>query len=116
MCSCDGVSLDWNSSPVTPSIAAAATDRACTSSPTLVRSENTGASPQLSDRPSRQPLLGNPRTCVSEAPAYNPPATLSGHSIPSSKAPDHGAGNGCGAADLAGAVAGRVELDGEHRR
>ncbi len=33
-----------NTSPVTPSIAAATTDRACTSSPTLVRSENTGAS------------------------------------------------------------------------
>src|SRR3954465_2499750 len=44
MWSQDGVSLDWNSSPVTPSIAAAATDRACTSSPTLVRSVNTGAS------------------------------------------------------------------------
>src|SRR3954465_1228051 len=44
MCSCDGVSLDWNNSPVTPSIAAAATDPACTSSPTLVRSVNTGAS------------------------------------------------------------------------
>ncbi len=44
MCSCDGVSFVWISSPVTPSIAAAATDRACTSSPTLVRSINTGAS------------------------------------------------------------------------
>ena len=30
--------------------------------------------PQLSDRPSRQPLLGNPRICVSEAPARNPSA------------------------------------------
>ena len=30
--------------------------------------------PQLSDRPSRRPLLGNPRTCVSEAPARNHPA------------------------------------------
>jgi 3-hydroxyisobutyrate dehydrogenase-like beta-hydroxyacid dehydrogenase len=39
-----GVSVDWNKSPVTPSIAAAATDRACTSSPTLVRSVNTVAS------------------------------------------------------------------------
>jgi hypothetical protein len=37
MCSWDGLSLAWTSSPVTPSIAAAATDRACTSSPTLVR-------------------------------------------------------------------------------
>ena len=83
MCSWEGVSLACLSSPVTPSIAAAATDRACTSSPTLVRSENTGASiSQLSDRPSRQPLLGNPRTCVSEAPAYNPSARA-GHSIPS---------------------------------
>jgi hypothetical protein len=32
---CVGVSFVWNSSPVTPSIAAAATDRAGTSSPTL---------------------------------------------------------------------------------
>src|SRR5262245_42893543 len=47
-----GVSLAWTSSPVTPSIAAAATDRACTSSPTLVRSVNTGASSAMSDRPS----------------------------------------------------------------
>jgi hypothetical protein len=39
--------------------------------------------PQLSDRPSRTPLLGNPRPCVSEAPARNPPANPSGHSIPS---------------------------------
>ena len=31
--------------------------------------------PQLSDRPSRQPLLGNPRICVSEAPARNPVTT-----------------------------------------
>src|SRR3954469_20125923 len=44
MCSCDGVSRVWMSSPMTPSIAAATTDRACTSSPTLVRSLNTGAS------------------------------------------------------------------------
>jgi hypothetical protein len=28
--------------------------------------------PQLLDRPSRQPLLGNPRPFVSEAPARNP--------------------------------------------
>ena len=28
---------------------------------------------------------------------------------------DHGAGDGCGAADLAGAVAGRAVLDGQHR-
>lgn len=33
MSSCDGVSRDWMSSPATPSIAAATTDRACTSSP-----------------------------------------------------------------------------------
>ena len=38
--------------------------------------------PQLSDRPSRRPLLVHPRTCVSEAPARNPSATLSGHPIP----------------------------------
>ena len=28
--------------------------------------------PHMSDRPSRRPLLGNPRICVSEAPARNP--------------------------------------------
>ena len=78
MCSCDGVNRACHSSPVTPSIAAAATDRACTSSPTLVRSVNTGASHNMSDRPSRQPLLGNPRICVSEAPARNP-SHSSGH-------------------------------------
>src|SRR5665647_2792642 len=39
-----GTSRALNTSPVTPSIAAAATDRACTSRPTLVRSVNTGAS------------------------------------------------------------------------
>jgi len=38
-----GISLALNTSPVCPSIAAATTDRACTSSPTLVRSRNTGA-------------------------------------------------------------------------
>ena len=27
--------------------------------------------PHMSDRPSRQPLPGNPRICVSEAPARN---------------------------------------------
>ena len=31
-------------------------------------------------------------------------------------ASDHGVGDGCGAADLAGAVVGCVELDGQHRR
>jgi len=54
-------------------MAAATTDRACTSSPTLVRSEPTGAS-YTSRMPSRTPLLGNPRICVREAPARNPPA------------------------------------------
>jgi putative transposase len=44
MCSCEGVNFVWISSPVTLSIAAATTDGACTSSPTLVRSVNTGAS------------------------------------------------------------------------
>jgi hypothetical protein len=38
----------------------------------------------MSDRPSRQPLLGDPRICVSEAPARNHPANPSSHSIPSS--------------------------------
>jgi hypothetical protein len=42
--SASGTSRALNTSPVVPSIAAAATDRACTSSPTLVRSMNTGAS------------------------------------------------------------------------
>jgi hypothetical protein len=32
--------------------------------------------PQLSDRPSRQPLPDNPRTCVSKAPARDPSALL----------------------------------------
>ena len=45
---------DAAASPVCPSIAAATTDRACTSSPTLVRSENTGASSHLSERPSTE--------------------------------------------------------------
>jgi len=39
----------------------------------------------LSDRPSRQPRLGNPRMLVTEAPARNP-STKSGHYIPSSYA------------------------------
>ena len=43
-CSCDGVNRVRCTSPVTLSIAAAATERACTSRPTLVRSVNTGAS------------------------------------------------------------------------
>ncbi|GAA3146806.1 hypothetical protein GCM10010530_77940 [Kribbella aluminosa] len=38
--------------------------------------------PQLSDRPSRQPLLGNPRISVSEAPARNPvTTTASRHTV-----------------------------------
>src|SRR3954452_5711721 len=44
MWSKDAVNRAWITFPVTPSIAAAAIDRACTSSPTLVRSVNTGAS------------------------------------------------------------------------
>src|SRR3954452_2519956 len=64
-------------------MAAAATDRACTSRPTLVRSVNNRGLPQLSDRPSRRPLPGNPRTFVREAPARNHSPT-SGHAIPSS--------------------------------
>lgn len=51
------VNLARRSSRVTPSIAAAPTDRACTSNPTLVRSVTTG-DPRCSDNPSRQPLLG----------------------------------------------------------
>jgi hypothetical protein len=40
----DEINVFLIDSPVTPSIAAAAIDRACTSRPTLVRSVNTGAS------------------------------------------------------------------------
>ncbi|MFB9072714.1 hypothetical protein ACFFX0_16520 [Citricoccus parietis] len=83
MCSCDGVSLVWMSSPVTPSIAAAATDRACTSSPTLVRSVNTGASHNCRQGRARGFLSGNPRISVSEAPARNPSRTATGQYIPS---------------------------------
>lgn len=43
--------------------------------------------PHMSDRPSRRPLLGNPRDCVSEAPARNHSRT-SGHVIPSRTASD----------------------------
>src|SRR5680860_737460 len=65
-----GVNRFRNTSPVSPSIAAATTDRACTSKPTLVRSVNTGASHTC--RHCRTgPLLGNPRDCVSGAPARN---------------------------------------------
>ena len=56
-----GVSRARNTSPVTPSIAAATTNRACTSSPTLVRSVNTGASTCRHCRTGL--LLGNPRDC-----------------------------------------------------
>jgi len=67
-----------NTSPVTPSIACATTDRACTSRPTLVRSMNTGASPHMSDRPG--PLPGSPypathERCAGQAPARNPRQT-----------------------------------------
>lgn len=42
-----GISLALNTSPVCPSIAAATTDRAFTSSPTLARSQNTGPCPPV---------------------------------------------------------------------
>src|SRR3954452_5925221 len=51
-------------------MAAAATERACTSSPTLVRSRNTGASSHAWIGQARN-TLGNPRQCVSEVPASN---------------------------------------------
>jgi hypothetical protein len=86
ICSCEGVNRAWVTSPVTVSIAAAATDLACTSSPTLVRSPDNRGLPRMSDRPSRQPLPGNPRDCVSDAPARNPSPT-SGHVIPSRAGP-----------------------------
>jgi hypothetical protein len=37
--------------------------------------------PHLSDRPSRRPLLGNPRASVREAPARNQPTGRSTHSV-----------------------------------
>ena len=60
-------------------------DRSCVhiQSHTRTLREHRGL-PHMSDRPSRRPLLGNPRICVSEAPARNHPATPSSHSIPSS--------------------------------
>ena len=79
MCSWDGVNRVWLTSPVTPSIAAAATERACTSSPTLVRSVNTGASHHCRIDRAGDFLLGNPRTWVSEAPARNPQLNADGH-------------------------------------
>src|SRR5271165_1712642 len=78
MCSYDGVNRVWNTSPVTLSIAAAATERACTSSPTLVRSVNTGASHHCRKDRAGDSLLGNPRTWVSEAPARNPQLNAGG--------------------------------------
>src|SRR5680860_540823 len=63
-----GFNRSRNTSPVTPSIAAATTDRVCTSRPTLVRSVDTGGFPHMQALPNRS-LLGNPRDCVSEAPA-----------------------------------------------
>jgi hypothetical protein len=68
----DGTNLARRNSPVSPSIAAADTERAWTSSPTLVRSEVTGASHICRIGRAGSPLLGNPRTSVSEAPARNP--------------------------------------------
>jgi len=50
----------------------AATDRACTSSPTLVRSVNTGASSTCRIGRTGQFPPGNPRICVSEAPVPPP--------------------------------------------
>src|SRR5271166_7191969 len=79
MCSYDGVNRVWNTSPVTLSIAAAATERACTSSPTLVRSVNTGASHHCRKDRAGDSLPGNPRTWVSEAPARNPQLNAGGH-------------------------------------
>src|SRR6185503_17379851 len=69
--SCDGVNRARNTSPLRPSIAAATTERACTSRPTLVRSQNTGASFTPVGKTEHGTALGNPRDCVSEAPASN---------------------------------------------
>src|SRR4051794_11049291 len=68
---CDGVNRARNTSPLRPSIAAATTERACTSRPTLVRSQNTGASFTPVGKTEHETALGNPRDCVSEAPASN---------------------------------------------
>jgi hypothetical protein len=65
------LSLVWMSSPVTPSIAAATTDRACTSSPTLVRSGNTGP-PTNVGWVERAATARSPTNVVSEAPARGP--------------------------------------------
>src|SRR6476660_2758323 len=69
--SCDGVNRARNTSPLRPSIAAATTERACTSRPTLVRSQNTGASFTPVGKTEHGTTLGNPRDCASEAPASN---------------------------------------------
>src|SRR6476659_4991268 len=68
---CDGVNRARNTSPLRPSIAAATTERACTSRPTLVRSQNTGASFTPVGKAEHGTTLGNPRDCASEAPASN---------------------------------------------
>src|SRR6476661_10833254 len=67
----DGVNRARNTSPLRPSIAAATTERACTSRPTLVRSQNTGASFTPVGKAEHGTALGNPRDCVSEALAGN---------------------------------------------
>ena len=66
-----GTNRARNNSPVSPSIAAATTDLACTSNPTLVRSANTGASSHMWIGRTRGISPGNPRGCVGEAPARN---------------------------------------------
>src|SRR6478672_4739535 len=68
---CDGVNRVRNTSPLRPSIAAATTERACTSRPALVTSQNTGASFTPVGKAEHGTALGNPRDCVSEAPASN---------------------------------------------
>ena len=82
-----------------------------------------------SDQPSRR---GRPTSCsrsthptTPRSPPLRDGATLVGLISPALKPelrreavrpPDHRAGDGRGAADLAGAVAGRAVVDGQHRR
>src|SRR4029079_6466924 len=81
----DGIKRDLNNSPVTPSIADATTDLACTSSPTLVRSVNTGASHNCWIGRAGQPysvthhhLCVGPRPPPPQMPCAVPPYRLAG--------------------------------------
>ena len=76
-----GRSCRSHTSPVTVSRPAAATDRACTSRPTLVRSVNTGASqPRMSDRPDRN--VWQPTQSARQRPRPATTTTRGGQCIP----------------------------------